>query len=155
MDCVRLPSSFASIFIGASFPSAANSDETASYLSTADQLTEVVSLRTETVKNFQTAGGGYIAAVYDEPVHFLTEEGNWEEIDNSLSAVGISYAQVQRSGTLTASDNTESVSAVSYLQNKANSFQVSLPNELNNSNPVMITYRDFTLSFQLRAIHLL
>lgn len=137
--------------LGASFPSAANSDETASYLSTADQLTEVVSLRTETVKNFQTADGGYIAAVYDEPVHFLTEEGNWEEIDNSLSAVGISYAQLQRSGTLTASDNTESVSAVSYLQNKANSFQVSLPNELNNSNPVMITYRDFTLSFQLRS----
>lgn len=49
--------------LGASFPSIANSDKTASYLSTADQLTEVVSLRTETVKNFQTADGGYIAAV--------------------------------------------------------------------------------------------
>ena len=40
--------------------------------------------RDATTKYFMTEHGNGIAAVYNEPVHYQTEDGTWEEIDNSL-----------------------------------------------------------------------
>lgn len=51
-----------------------------------DDLTyEITSLRDENVKHFQLADGTYQAVVYGEPVHRLNSNGEWEEIDNSLT----------------------------------------------------------------------
>ena len=41
--------------------------------------------RDATTKYFMTEHGNGIAAVYNEPVHYQTEDGSWEEIDNSLA----------------------------------------------------------------------
>ncbi len=51
-----------------------------------DDLTyEITSLREENVKHFQLSDGTYQAVVYGEPVHRLNSDGEWEEIDNSLT----------------------------------------------------------------------
>ncbi len=53
-----------------------------------DDLTyEIMSLRDENVKHFQLPDGTYQAVVYGEPVHRLNSNGEWEEIDNTLTEV--------------------------------------------------------------------
>lgn len=51
-----------------------------------DELTyEITSLRSENVKHFQLPDGTFQAVVYGEPVHRLNADGEWEEIDNTLT----------------------------------------------------------------------
>ena len=51
-----------------------------------DSLTyEVESLRGENVKHFHLSDGTYQAVVYDDSIHRMNSNGEWEEIDNSLS----------------------------------------------------------------------
>lgn len=51
-----------------------------------DELTfEITSLRGENVKHFHLPDGTYQAVVYGEPVHRLNADGEWEEIDNTLT----------------------------------------------------------------------
>lgn len=50
-----------------------------------DMVYEVKSLREENVKHFRLADGTYQAVVYPEPIHMLNSNGEWEDIDNSLS----------------------------------------------------------------------
>ena len=45
---------------------------------------EVDVLREENVKHFALPDGTYQAVVYGEPIHELDENGQWQEIDNSL-----------------------------------------------------------------------
>lgn len=49
---------------------------------------EIESLREENVKHFKLADGTYRAVVYTQPVHRRNANGDWEDIDNSLSIVG-------------------------------------------------------------------
>ena len=49
-------------------------------------LGEIVSLREENVKHFRMSDGSVVAATYDVPVHTL-EDGEWVDIDNTLSEV--------------------------------------------------------------------
>ena len=53
---------------------------------------EVESLREESVKHFRLEDGSYIAAQYKGPVHYLDENGLWQDIDNSLSLDGNEYS---------------------------------------------------------------
>lgn len=46
---------------------------------------EVEELRDENVKHFRLDDGSYIAAQYDKPVHYLDENGEWQDIDNTLA----------------------------------------------------------------------
>ena len=46
---------------------------------------EVESLREENVKHFRLEDGTYRAISYDRPVHIKDENGNWQEIDNTLA----------------------------------------------------------------------
>ena len=48
---------------------------------------EITSLRDENVKHFQMSDGSVVAASYDVPIHTM-EDGEWEDIDNSLSESG-------------------------------------------------------------------
>lgn len=57
-----------------------------------DEVFEVESLREETVKHFRLEDGSYIAAQYKGPVHYLDENGAWQDIDNSLSLDGSEYS---------------------------------------------------------------
>lgn len=45
---------------------------------------EVTALREENVKHFALPDGTYQAVVYGEPIHELDENGQWQEIDNSM-----------------------------------------------------------------------
>ena len=50
-----------------------------------DVLYEVEDLRTETEKHFQMSDGTVLAVSYSYPVHMLSEDGTYREIDNSLA----------------------------------------------------------------------
>ena len=58
-------------------------------------LFEDTSLREENIKHFRMKDGSYRAVVYDTPVHYLDDEGNWQEYDNTLHTI-------DRSGEATA-----------------------------------------------------
>ena len=47
-------------------------------------LTEVPELREENVKHFRLEDGTYLAAQYEQPVHY-EDNGEWKDIDNTLS----------------------------------------------------------------------
>lgn len=52
---------------------------------------EDTSRRTETEKHFRMSDGTYVAAMYDMPVHYRDEEGEYREIDNTLEEAGEEY----------------------------------------------------------------
>ena len=47
-------------------------------------LGEDISLRTENAKYIRMSDGSYYVATYETAVHYLDENGKWEEIDNTL-----------------------------------------------------------------------
>ena len=58
-----------------------------------DEIYEDVSRREESVKHFRLSDGTYVAAQYPHPVHYTNEDGEYEDIDNTLSeASGGVYA---------------------------------------------------------------
>lgn len=122
-------------------------DAPAEALSVAEVMTEEVSLRSENVKTFQTDDGGYIATLYDEPVHYY-EDAQWKEIDNSLVPV----PEPTPAGTPAAQTAMASAQPVSYMENAANSFKVQLPGELAADKPVVVTCKGHTLAFRLPAV---
>ena len=70
---------------------------------------EVEDLRSEFVKHFRLEDGSYIAAQYDVPVHYLDENGEWQDIDNSLSDIGNEYstnnAKIKFAKKITGNEN--------------------------------------------------
>ena len=52
---------------------------------------EVIDRREETVKHFRTDDGSFVAVQYNLPVHERDEKGEWQDIDNTLSATGSEY----------------------------------------------------------------
>lgn len=67
--------------------SAANAEEQ-SELSAAGKSTEVLALRQENEKHFSMGNGTYQAITYGHPVHELDSDGNWQDIDFSLTLSG-------------------------------------------------------------------
>ena len=70
---------------------AAEKSDTATDIGSAESVknTEVyedTSLREESVKHFRLSDGTYVAAQYAYPVHYLSDEGTLEDIDNTLAA---------------------------------------------------------------------
>lgn len=47
-------------------------------------LGEVEELREEDTKHFRLSDGSFIAVSYGMPVHYEDEDGNWEDIDNTI-----------------------------------------------------------------------
>ena len=56
------------------------------------EVFEVIDRREETVKHFRTEDGSFTAVQYNVPVHERDENGEWQDIDNTLSASGSEYA---------------------------------------------------------------
>lgn len=86
---------------------------------------EDVSLRGEFEKHFVCEDGSYIAASYQEPVCYLDDNGQWVDIDNSL---------------------TESNGRI---ENKKADLKVSFAKEANDEELVKLTHDDVQLSWNL------
>lgn len=86
--------------------------------------------------------GYYFSAIYNEPVHFLNDEGEWEEIDNTLTPV---MAAPSNGPTVRPYLNSE----IGYMENKANDFKVRLPNTISAQKPVFVNYAGYSLSFHM------
>ena len=57
-----------------------------------DALFEDDNLRESNVKYFLMDDGSYVAAVYPGAVHYLDENGKWQDIDNTLTSSGNEYS---------------------------------------------------------------
>ncbi len=89
-------------------------------------------------KHFRLSDGSFIAASYPGPVHYETEEGTWEEIDNTLNLSSASsglFERMVRPGLYKAQngEETKSYSAVLRpdetllsLQNREFGFEMAL-----------------------------
>lgn len=49
-----------------------------------NEKTEVVGERTQTSKTFNNSDGTYTTEIYEAPIHFKDNKGNWKDIDNDL-----------------------------------------------------------------------
>ena len=56
-----------------------------------NEVYEEASLREESVKHFRLEDGSYVAAQYASPVHYLDENGEWQNIDNTLAESGSEF----------------------------------------------------------------
>lgn len=65
-----------------------NTEEIADNLNLVKDVVEIKELRDENVKHFRLEDGSYMAAQYEVPVHYLDENGDWQDIDNSLTESG-------------------------------------------------------------------
>lgn len=55
-------------------------------------LKEITELREANVKHFSLSNGMNKAVAYSQPVHYMDENGNWIDIDNSLTLQGNEYS---------------------------------------------------------------
>ena len=85
---------------------------------------EVTELREESVKHFLCEDGSYIAATYSAPVHYK-ENGEWKEIDNSLS---LDRTTLSKSGKPTYTTKAGGLS-VSVPQNFSDGQQIAAQNK--------------------------
>lgn len=85
-------------------------------------LYEIISLRDEYSKRFMLSDGNVQIARYDSAVHFLDENGEWKDIDNSLQS----------------SDAIDSEDFNGY-ENKANEIKVSFQNPQTQVNCLNIS----------------
>lgn len=88
---------------------------------------EITSLRTRTSRTFQAPTGSFVAVVGQGSLNFKDAAGNWQPIDNKLSADG--------NGT---------------FHNGANRYKVDLPAKL-ESGPIKIQLGDDAVGFSLRG----
>ena len=51
-------------------------------------IIEMTDMRTASVKYFRLEDGSYYAAQYDSAVHYQDENGDWQDIDNTLAVSG-------------------------------------------------------------------
>ncbi|MGN1452075.1 MAG: hypothetical protein ACI4XQ_08235 [Eubacteriales bacterium] len=88
---------------------------------------EIVSGRGEFQKEFLLENGQHLLAIYPRAVHYA-EDGEWKEIDNTLSAV-----QTSRGDTV--------------YTNAAGLWEVSLPQSLGAGSGVSVSCEGYTLEF--------
>ena len=87
---------------------------------------EIIDGRTEYSKEYLMSNGLHMTTVYAEPIHY-GENGEWEEIDNTLKPTADSYV------------------------NTAGVWSVSFPKQLDSDTPVSITKDGYTLSFYMEG----
>ena len=83
---MSLPESVFAIDFGAEFSTSTNSVE--DEINHNHDVVEVVDMRTATDKYFRLDSGIYYVAHYNSDVHYLDDNGVWQDIDNSLAVNG-------------------------------------------------------------------
>lgn len=95
---------------------------------------EVTELREESVKHFLCEDGSYIAATYSAPVHYK-ENGEWKEIDNSLS---LDQTTLSESGKPT-------------YTTKAGGLSVSVPQSFSDGQKITAQNKGYEISFGINS----
>ena len=95
---------------------------------TPDVVSEIVSSRDEYQKEYILSNGQRLLTVYPTAVHYMDEEGMWQEIDNTLQTASLDGKRV--------------------YQNTAGIWEVTLPSNLSASEAVSIARGDSVLSFR-------
>lgn len=95
---------------------------------------EVTELREESVKHFLCEDGSYIAATYSAPVHYK-ENGEWKEIDNSLS---LDRSTLSESGKPT-------------YTTKAGGLSVSIPQNFSDGQKITAQNKGYEIGFGINA----
>ena len=62
-------------------------------------VSEAVEKREENAKHFRMSDGSYVVAQYNTPVHYLDENGEWVDIDNTISEAEATTEQTELFGT--------------------------------------------------------
>ena len=101
---------------------------------TAKIVREVTELREESVKHFLCEDGSYIAATYLSPVHYQ-ENGEWKEIDNSLS---LDRTTLSESGKPT-------------YTTKAGGLSVSIPQNFSDGQKITAQNKGYEISFGINS----
>ena len=94
-----------------------------------EPLNEMVEWRTENTKYFRNSDGSYTAAQYAYPIHY-EENGEWKEIDNTLTQKSVSGTDKEF-----VAENTNT--------------PASFPEELNqdNNSEISVTAENYTIRF--------
>ncbi len=95
---------------------------------------EVTELREESVKHFLCEDGSYIAATYSAPVHYK-ENGEWKEIDNSLS---LDRATLSESGKPT-------------YTTKSGGLDVSIPQDFSDDQKITAKNKGYEIGFGVNS----
>ena len=93
-----------------------------------DIVSEIVSSRDEYQKEYMLSNGQHLLTVYPTAVHYADENGEWQEIDNTLHATSMDGKRVYR--------------------NTAGLWDVTLPSSLSGTDPVTVARGDSALSFR-------
>lgn len=96
------------------------------YTEAAEVVEEDLSKRGEFYKEFLLSNGMRLAAIYPTSIHY-EEDGQWKEIDNTLTAMVVNGQPA--------------------YSNTAGLWQVRFPQQLTGSNAISITKNGYTLSF--------
>lgn len=95
---------------------------------------EVTELREESVKHFLCEDGSYIAATYSAPVHYK-ENGEWKEIDNSLSLDRTTLSEVGKPTYTT----------------KAGGLDVSIPQSFSDGQKITAQNKGYKIEFGINS----
>lgn len=93
-----------------------------------DIVSEIASSRDEYQKEYMLSNGQHLLTVYPTAVHYADENGEWQEIDNTLHATSMDGKRVYR--------------------NTAGLWDVTLPSSLSGADPVTVARGDSALSFR-------
>ena len=93
-----------------------------------DIVSEIASSRDEYQKEYLLSNGQHLLTVYPTAVHYADENGEWQEIDNTLHATSMDGKRVYR--------------------NTAGLWDVTLPSSLSGADPVTVARGDSALSFR-------
>ncbi|KFZ27348.1 MAG: tRNA3(Ser)-specific nuclease WapA precursor [Candidatus Izimaplasma bacterium HR2] len=88
---------------------------------------EDITKRTETEKHFRKIDGTYEVAIYDQPIHYY-ENGEWKDIDNSLSENGTVF------------------------ETKANKFKLKFPKKLDDNKQIKLTLDGYSIDWSILNI---
>ena len=69
-----------------------NTNDIPDITSVSKSPTEVVEMREEYAKHFRLSDGSYIAAQYNYPVHSKDDNGEWQDINNTLTKDGSEFS---------------------------------------------------------------
>lgn len=115
------------------FASVAAKEQSPQKITKGKEKIEIVGERTQTSKTFNNSDGTYTTEIYEAPIHFKDNKGNWKDIDNGLQ-------KKKNNGK-------------GQYKNKANNFTVTFDERIDKeTNNVQVADNQYNLNIGLKEI---